>query len=63
MMISGVVLAGHFYIVLDVVVDLRHLDLIVHHIRREVPIGRHLLHPLCQFVELPQRLLSEIVEV
>ena len=45
------------------VVDLRHLDLIVDHVGCEVPVRRHILQSLRQLMELPQRSLSEIVEI
>lgn len=60
---SAVVLPAHFHIVLNMILDLSHLDLIVHHICRKIPKCSHLLHPLRQLVELPQRLLPEIVKV
>lgn len=60
---SAVVLLGHFNVVLDLVVNLSHLDLIVHHIGGKVPVSSHFLHPLCQLVELPERLLSKVIVV
>lgn len=62
-MASAVVLPCYLDIVLDIVVDLSHLDLIIHYICREVPVGSHFLHTLGQLVVLTKGLLSEIVEV
>lgn len=60
---STVVLAGYLDVVLDGIVDLGHLDLVVHHVGSEVPVCGHLLQSSCQFVELAQGLLPEVVEV
>jgi hypothetical protein len=48
---------------LDVVLNIRHLNLIVHNISRKVPKLRNFFLSLEQFMELPQRQLSEIVVI
>ena len=43
---SAIIFLGNFDVVLDVILDQGHLNLIVHHIGREVPICRCLLQTL-----------------
>ena len=54
---------GGVNVVFDMVINLRHLDLVVNQVCSKVPVCHHLLHTLGQLIKLTQRVLTEIVKV
>jgi hypothetical protein len=61
--VSDVVLFGDVNVVLDVVVDHAHLYLIVDDVGGKIPESGFWVSPLVEFMELPERLLSEVIPV